>query len=94
MIIVSMRSMSSSPRQLPVCTSISSRSILPGSPGDNSHRCGDRFVNLPPAEEFFIDQLIVYTFERIDKRHALQFETVLQIFCEQVPNACAPGRGP
>src|SRR5579863_7563014 len=45
-------------------------------------------------QNFFVDQPIVYTFERIDKRHPLQFETVLQIFCEQVPNACAPGRGP
>ena len=65
------------------------------------HRClsNDRpgrvaSVATSGRREDFIKQWIVFWFEWIDERDALQRETISKIFGKQVPDARVPCRGP
>jgi hypothetical protein len=52
------------------------------------------FSSLQERRKHLIDQLIIFSVERIDERDALQRETILQIFGEQVLHASTSRRSP
>jgi len=55
--------------------------------------CGATHISLTSGEDL-IDQLIIFSVEWIDERDALQRETILQIFGEQVLHASTSRRSP
>jgi len=61
---------------------------------NQAERLGGEFTATSGWREDLIDQLIVFSFEWIDERDALQRETILQIFGKQMPDAYTPCRSP